>query len=276
MRAEGSDGVRGDRAIPAPIEVLGRLPTGRSLVQELAAAARSRGYRSSVAEEIREVHVALAEVEIPTAETAEARRRVAAATGEEERLKERVAAARGDLRGRRAVDAPTEDALAELRSAAAALSAAQTERIAAEQAFERAQRRAAAAWDARERRLRLQDRLENRRRTARVELAEEVYPAFREALDAVPTGDPNDAGAAPSDYRGPDLAASLAAVRIADVDGPVIVGEDVIEVCAGFSLINAGRETGRRPPATKRERPGETLTRIERVIEVPVKAAGGL
>ena len=141
-------------------------------------------------------------------------------------MAERVAAARGDVRARRSIDADVDGALADLEEAAAALSDARTERIAAEQALERARERAAAARDARERRLALRDRLRNRRRDARAELAGGVYPAFRDALSTVPEGDLADPGTAPTEYAGSRAAASLASIRVADLDGPVVLDAD--------------------------------------------------
>ncbi|WP_255212472.1 hypothetical protein [Halorubrum sp. CBA1229] len=236
-----------DTPVPDPAAVLGRLPTGTSLRRELAAAARSRGRDSSVSDELGRLRDEVAAIEVEPVDLAAAKRRVADASGEEERLKERVAALRGDVRARRAVEAETGETLDDLESAAAELSNAQTERIAAEQALERARERAAAARDERERRLELEDRLRNRRREARRELAADVYPAFRDALGAVPDGDSSSAGSGPSEYDGPRLAASLAAVRIADLDAPVTLGREAARWLA---------ERGSRPP--------------EAVLDVPI------
>ena len=221
--------------VPEPAAVVGRVPTGSGLRRELAAAARTLGLSSSIEDELIEVRDALAAIEVEPVDLDAARRRVAAASGEEERLKERVAALRGGVRARREMKAETDEtqvetdeALSDLESAAAELSAAQSERIAAEQALQRARERAADARDARERRLELRDRLRNRRRDARRELAREVYPGFRDALAVVPGTDPADAGAEPEAYDGPSLAASLAAVRLADLDGPVALGAEAV------------------------------------------------
>ncbi|SNR49042.1 DUF7856 family protein [Halorubrum vacuolatum] len=257
--------------IPDPQEVLGRVPTGRSLYHELAAAARSRGCRSTVADAIAETHAALSEIDVPATEMEHARRRLAEATGEEERLKERVAAARGDLRGRRAVDAPTEEARLELRAAAAALSEAQTERIAAEQAFEHERRRAMAARDARERRLRLRDRLDNRRRAARVQLAREVYPTFRMALAAVPAGDPDEAGTEAGEYAGSELAASLAAVRIAELEGPVTLSERAVAAFATASPAEARSVVPPQRSGDDARMDDEPIVRAERILGVSVE-----
>jgi len=227
------------RPAPAPEAILGRVPTGTSLRRELAAAARSRGRESSVSDDLDRLRDEIAAIEVESVDLAAARRRVAAASGEEERLKERVAALRGDVRARRAVEAETDETLGDLESAAAELSSAQTERIAAEQALERARERAASARDERERRLELEDRLRNRRREARRELAIEVYPTFRGALAAVPGGAPTQAGTTPSAYEGPRLAASLAAVRIADLDAPVTLGVEAASLFADRGATDA-------------------------------------
>ena len=217
-----------DRPVSDPSEVLGRVPTGTTIQMELAAAARSRGETASLASEISALHGSIEAFEIPTVDLERARRRVAETTGEEERLKERVAAIRGDVQARRAVDADPTESLRDLEDAAAALSAAQTERIAAEQALERAREQAAEARDERERRLALCDRLANRRRDARSELANETYQAFREALSAVPGGARASPGEEPRAYDGPPLAASFAAVRLSAIDGPVTLGSEAM------------------------------------------------
>ncbi|MFD1570945.1 hypothetical protein [Halorubrum laminariae] len=217
-----------ETVVSSPETILGRIPTGTSLRRELAAAARSRGRESSVRAELIDLHERFAAIATPPIDLDAARRHVADTGGEEERLKEQIAAFRGDVRARRAVGAETDEALAELESAAAALAAVQTDRIAAEQALDRALAQADHARDTRERRLELRDRLENRRRDACDELARGIYPAFHDALADVPGGCPNDAGADPSAYDGPRLAASLAAVRIAELDSPVTVDEAAI------------------------------------------------
>lgn len=221
---------------PVPHDVLGAVPTGADLRRELAAAARSVGRTSTRDAEISELRAEIADVDVPEVDLRTARERVAEATGEEERLAERVAAARGEVRARREVDVETDGATADLEDAAAALASARTERIAAEQAFARQRDRAATARDARERRLRLRDRLRNRRRDAREELAVAVYPAFRDALAAIPTCDPASTGERPCEYDGDPLRASLAAVRIADLDAPVALSS------AAVRAATAGRD----------------------------------
>jgi len=209
--------------------VLGRLPTGVPLRTELAAAARSRGHRCSHADALASLHDSLAAIDVPSVDLETPRKRLADATGETDRLKERVAAARGALDARRAIGADTTDARAELEAAAAALAEAETAQIAAKQALAAERERAARSRDERERRLTLVDRLANCRRDARAELAASVYPAFRDALAAIPGGDPAAAGTAPSEYAGPSLVGSLAAVRVAALSRPVVLEAEAVE-----------------------------------------------
>ena len=235
---------------PDPETVLGRLPTGTTLQTELAAAAHSRGHRSAHTAELESLRASIEAIDPPVVDLAEPRRRLAAATGEETRLTERVAAARGALRARRESGAETDAAREALEAAATALAEAQTTRIAAEQALEHARDRAAASRDDRERRLRLQDQFENRCRAARRELARAVYPAFHEELAALPTGDPDAAGDTPAAYTGSRLVASVAAVRIAAIEGPVVVDRDVtaaIHEWPGTSLDSVLRVPTIRP-----------------------------
>lgn len=201
----------------------------------VAAAARSRGRRSSVHGELTELAAAIADTQPERVDLRSARERVAQATEDEARLRERVAAARGEVRALRDVedaDVQSDAAAAEeeLESAAAALARAETARMAAEQALDRCRERAAAARDARERRLQLQDRLENRRRDARRELAVELHEEFREALGTVPGAVPGgvkNTDDGPTRYQGDPVTAALAAVRLAELDGPVMLASPV-------------------------------------------------
>lgn len=213
-----------DCAPPCPAhDRIGFLPCDATLLSALAAAARSRGTSASVADELAARRRELADCSVPDVDLAGARERVAEATGTERRLRERVAALRGELTARRELDADTDDRASELSAAAAALSEAETERLAAEQALARANERAREARAARERRLELQDAVANLEREARRELARSVYPTFREALAAVPGGDPGSAGGNPAAYDGDPTAARIAAVRVATLDAPVVV-----------------------------------------------------
>lgn len=210
-------------------ETLCRLPGRTSVRGVLAAAARSRGRRSSVADRIEATVEALSDLTVPGVDAAAARRRLAEASGAEERLRERVATLRGKLEARRDLDAGSDAVESEFQEATAALAEAETDRIAAEQALARAEERARKAREIRDRRLALQDRLGNLRRRDRAELANAVYPQFQAALDAVPSGpDGGDvtAGEEPAAFEGDRTTATLAAVRIADLDAPVVLAPD--------------------------------------------------
>ena len=246
------------RAAPVapPRDVFESIPTGTTLRTELASAAHSRGTTPSNAAELEAIRESLAAITPESIDLDPPRRRLAEASGKEERLKERVATLRGDVRARREVDAETDETLAELESAASALASAQTERIAAEQALERARGRAERARDERERRLELRDRLENERRDARRELANESYPAFRDALDGVPGGGSARPGPEPSAYEGPSLAASLAAVDIADIAEPAVLD-------AAAAAWTAG-QTNPIPESVVIEREASGLVSVDR------------
>lgn len=217
-----------DCAQPEPShEPLRRHPVDGPLRPVLAAAARSRGRSASVDDAIAARREALREQDVPEVDLDAARKRLAAATGEEERLRERVAALRGELRAHRDLDADVEAVREQLRAATTELSAAETERIAAEQALDRAVDRAREARDARERRLALEDEVANLEREARRELAAKIQPTVRDALDAIPGRDPAPAGDASDPFAGDVASVALAAVRVASVDAPVVLGPAV-------------------------------------------------
>jgi len=221
-------------------ETLRRPADGRpSLRATLAAAARSWGASAAVDEEIAALRSELAALSPPSTGTADERRRLAEAGEEVERLRERAATLRGRLQARRELDAPEEGVVEELRATIRRLSEAETERAAAREALTAARERAREGYERRERRRALQDRLANRRREARRELAAAAYDRFRAALDAVPGS--ATAGADPGSFAGERIAARYAAVRIADLDAPVVV--------EGFDGRDAAavRETLRTP-----------------------------
>ncbi|WP_224270374.1 hypothetical protein [Haloprofundus salinisoli] len=195
-----------------------------SVVRSLEAAARSRGQATPEDDERASVEAALAELDVPTVETTAARRRVARVGADEERLRERVAELRGRLQARREAGASVDSVRQTLSETAGRLAEVETERIAAEQALERAEREAAAARDARERRLRLEDRAANLARAARRRLAESVYNEFASALRSLP-GEA-EPGSTPGEFRGDPVSARLAAVRVADLDAPVVLCVD--------------------------------------------------
>jgi hypothetical protein len=178
--------------------------------EALAAAARSRGVETSVDEDIESIRRRLSDHEASVPTLSDARRRVAETEAALEERRERVAT----LRGR--VQASDDDAVTdEYRTAIRELSEAETEHLAATEALEDARSRARSARDERDRRLRLQDRLENRRREAQVELVESVRPAADEAVVSAPGGDGRTFADADS------VTAALAVARVGTVHAPV-------------------------------------------------------
>jgi len=196
-------------------------------LDRVVAAARSRGYRSPAERALATAQRELRDLSVEHVDTAATRKRLAEAGSEVERLREEVAAARGRLQSRQELGADTDDAEAALADATRRLSEAETERVAAEQAHEAAQQRARDAREARDRRLRLQDRVANRRREARRDLATAVREPFAAAVDALP-------GTAslsldPLGVEGDAETAALAAARIADLRAPVVDATDQFE-----------------------------------------------
>lgn len=227
------DAVRGDIASPITVECpdpsrwWGSLavPTDRTPpLDRLVAAARSRGIHVPAERALAAAERDLAELSIEHADPAETRERLAATGAEVAELREEVATLRGRLEARRDVGADTADTEDALSDTAARLAEAETERLAAEQAHETAERRARRARSTRERRLRLQDRVANRRRDARRALVGELAGAFEEAIEAVP-GDAT-LSLAPLGVEGDAVAAAFAAVRLADLRAPVIDATD--------------------------------------------------
>lgn len=178
----------------------------------LAAAARSRGARTTVDGEIRETRDRLRELDEPVPAREDVRRRVAAAESDLEAKRERVATLRGRTR-----ESDDEAVTAAFRDAIRELSEAELEYQAAREALEERRERARRARDARERRLRLEDRLGNLERTAREELVDAVRPAADAAVSAVP------GGGAPSFAGGDAVSAALALVRVGRVRTPVVL-----------------------------------------------------
>lgn len=191
-----------------------------SALDRLVAAARSRGHHPPIERKLAAAQQELQEIAVERVDTEDPRRRLADAGTEVERLREEVATARGRLQSRRGMGADTAEAEAALDDAVQRLSEAETERVAAEQAHEAAQRRAREARAARERRLRLQDRVANRRRDTRRALAASVADPFAAAAGAL-SGEAT-LSLDPLGVEGDEVTAALAAARIADLRAPVI------------------------------------------------------
>lgn len=199
-------------------------------VDRVVAAARSRGYAPPVLRALAAAERELAAHGVEQVDVRETRRRLAETGADVERLREEVATVRGRLQARRAIDADTDAIEAELNETMRRLTEAETDRVAAEQAHAAAERRVRRARTARRHRLRLQDRVANRRRDARRALVATVADEFAAAVEAVP----GDAGLtnAPLGVEGDPVAAGLAAVRVADLDAPVVDATDRFDSAA--------------------------------------------
>lgn len=198
-------------------------PDSFDLHDALVAAARSVGHRPPSLPALERARTELVRVEamLDTVDLSAAKRRVAEAGETERRLAERTATLRGRLAALREMSAETKGVEAELATAVERLTDVETERIAAEQRLSQVARTAREARDHRQRRLRLADRVANRRRQARAALVDAVYADFAAAVDALP-GDAR-AGANPTDYTGDPSAAALAVASLARFDSPVVL-----------------------------------------------------
>ncbi|AFK17968.1 hypothetical protein E6P09_04245 [Haloferax mediterranei ATCC 33500] len=239
-----------DCPTPGPgYDRLARIPVPESPPsrgQLLVAVGRSRGLQTPVDDELAQLEARLAEHEgqteddspdhiVPSAsELREARRRVAAAGDDQTRLRERVATLRGRLNAHREAgdDASAASTQSELVEIATKLSEVETERIAAEQRLEALERAARRARDGREERLRLHDAIANRRRERRsyfcAELSEEFDDTVRELTAEFfePTDAASDASSNSNSNSNPNRSSvvdALAAVRLADLDAPVVL-----------------------------------------------------
>ncbi|UPW01962.1 hypothetical protein M0R88_07665 [Halorussus gelatinilyticus] len=217
IRGEGAaSAVSIDCPAPGPAHArVGAIRAGMAWSRRpaLAAAARSRGHTAPQADELAEVRDRLDAIDAPTIDLRAARRRVAETGDAAEELREEVATVRGRVRALREAEADAADAEADLADATRRLSEVETERIAAEQTLARAREQARTDRERRRERLRLEDRAENLRRSAREALADEVRSRFEDALAALP-----DDGALPE-----PVGAALAVARVADLDAPVAV-----------------------------------------------------
>ncbi|WP_338740172.1 hypothetical protein [Haloplanus salilacus] len=222
--------IRGEEAspsvdCPAPGPVHGHVailpPRAFDRRGALAATARALGHESATRAALEDARAELASLSMPAVDVRAARRRVAETGSEEERLRERVAELRGRLRARHETGADTTAVEAQLDEATRRLSEAETERIAAEQALDRAERAAREARDRRERRLELEDRIANREREVRYDLAAAVWEQFRSAVHAVPGS--ATVGPTPGEFDGDPATAALAVARLAPLEAPVVV-----------------------------------------------------
>lgn len=214
----GNGSTPGPPRRPAAYDVLGPVGgAGETARRLLAAAARTRGLTTPHDGEIHRLEDRLESLDVPGTDTAAAKRELADASRDEAALRERIAELRGRLRTERELGEPTEETADELAAAAAELSEASTDRIAAEQALESAERQARSVRNARDRRLKLQDRLENRRREARAFLADALAGEYEAAVDRIqPLVGGKATGAS-------DAETGLAAVAVAELEVPVVI-----------------------------------------------------
>lgn len=182
----------------------------------MAAVARTRGATAPQDETIATIEAELAAIEPPAVDTEAARRRLAAVGAERDRLRERVARLQGRVQERRAAGRQTAAVEQELTDAVRTLSEVETERVAARQALAAAREDERAAHDVRERRLRLEDRLGNRRREARAHLAATVREDVASAVATAP-------GEAAVVERASVQTVALAGARVASLAAPLVL-----------------------------------------------------
>ncbi|WP_227133854.1 BREX-1 system adenine-specific DNA-methyltransferase PglX [Halorubellus salinus] len=192
----------------------------------LAAVAWSREESVDGVEALAAAREELAAVEVPEVDVSAARERVAEARAAAEAVTADVAAARGAVQAREDLDADVDAGRERLRAAVADASERETELVAAEQALARERELAREARDVRERRLSLADRVGRLEREVRANRVATTWSAFRDAVVAVPGGSLDDVDAEPGSFAGDDATAALAAVRVANVTTPVVVGID--------------------------------------------------
>jgi len=192
----------------------------------LAAAARSRGLSAPQDEELASLRDELTTVEVPAADTATARERLAGTESAVTAARERVAELRGRVETAREAGRDTAALRDELAAAARELSERETERAAAREALDRAERRAREARDARERRRRLGDRAANLERDARAHLVDACREEYAAAVAAVPGSDWSGDG---DPFEADPVSAALAIARVATLRAPAVLAVDRFE-----------------------------------------------
>lgn len=178
----------------------------------LVATARSLGVETSVDAELRTLRTELDAVPASVPSRTAARRRVAETATTLEVKREHVATLRGRMQ---ADDGGNVDAA--YRDAIRTLSEAETEHAAAREALADARDQAQSAFDARDRRLHLEDRLGNARRTARRELISAIRPRVDDAVADAPGSEVDDFA------RADAVSAAFAVVRVGRIQRPIVV-----------------------------------------------------
>ncbi|CAM2889187.1 hypothetical protein [Halobacterium salinarum] len=216
--------VRGQR--PAAVhEHVGVLCEGTTLRVgvALAAAARSRGARTTHDDELAAVTRQLAGLSTPDVDLAAARERVAAAEVAVGHMRERAARVQG-----RTQPGDGEPVVAVTR----ALTAVETEWHAAKERLRRAQ----AAWADARRRLSLEDRRANLEQAARDALVARWSDRFRRAMDALAVPASVPPSQPPRRFSGPPWAGAAAIARLAAPGAPLVVSA---AVCADALAASA-------------------------------------
>lgn len=180
--------------------------------EALLATARSVDIETSVDSAIESVRAELRSLDASVPSRAAARERVAETESTLQSRRETVATVRGQMQV--AAEGEYE---AEYRAAIRALSEAETEHTAAKESLADSRERARNARECRDRKLRLEDRLGNLRRTARKELLTAVEPRVDEAISNLPETETMSFAAADP------VSAALALVRVGRIECPVVL-----------------------------------------------------
>lgn len=218
-------------------ELLGHVSEAMEFDRQSAmvAAARSRGMKTSVDDELTRTRKLLSEREPKQTEVdlEAARRRVAETARDIDSLRERVATHRGRLQAMRE-RGESEGAESAYRDVIRKLSEAETEHVAALERLDRDRLLARQVRNDREQRLRLTDRLDNLERAARRELRTSIEPILERAVTEVPWN-------APPLSDVDDTTAALAILRVSACTLPVVLS------CRRFPSVKAAREYLRTP-----------------------------
>ncbi|WP_410765923.1 hypothetical protein [Haloferax sp. DFSO60] len=153
-----------------------------------------------------------------------ARQRVAETGADVARLREETAALRGRLTAHREAedDGAVADVGRKLRETTTKLSEVETERIAAEQRLSALEREARGVRDQREERLKLEDALDNRRRESRAYFSDRYASAAEQTAETL-------ADFASGSVAFDSLLTTLACIRLADLDAPVVLACDFFD-----------------------------------------------
>lgn len=216
---------------PGPEPVLERVGVvcrgmAASVRTVVAEAVRSRRVETPYDHALARAERALAGVEPATDAGRGLGERVAELVAEESGLREEVARLGGRVDAlRESEEASVGGAATELEEAVTRLAEVETERVAAEQRLEAVRERLRSVRATYEERRRLADRVDNLRREARNWLAATGTRAFVAAVESVPGPVPPQV--TPVAFGGPDWVGVLAALVVADLSAPVVLGDDV-------------------------------------------------